>query len=254
MSAWLIAGCAASHDSEASRPSIAVVEQAATVGTNFVDQVLVTGFSDGTAFAMAPDGRIFIAQQGGALRVFKNGALLSTPFVTVPTSANGERGLLGVAIDPNFASNQFIYVYYTASSPTRNRVVRYTAQGDVAASGSATPIFDLDNLSSATNHNGGAINFGADGKLYVAAGDNANGANAQNLNTVLGKMLRINADGSIPSDNPFFAGTSGNNRAIWAYGLRNPFTFGFQPGSGRLFINDVGENTWEEINEGFAGA
>src|SRR5205814_2584742 len=93
-----------------------------------------------------------------------------------------------------------------------------------------------------------------DGKLYIGVGENANGSNSQTLTNLLGKMLRINPDGSIPSDNPFFSSASGVNRAIWALGLRNPFTFAIQPGTGRMFINDVGQNSWEEINESFAGA
>jgi hypothetical protein len=124
----------------------------------------------------------------------------------------------------------------------------------VAAAGSELAIVDLDNLSSATNHNGGAIHFGPDGKLYIAVGENANPANSQTLNNRLGKILRINPDGSIPADNPFFNNAAGANRSIWGLGLRNPFTFGFQPGTGRLLINDVGQNTWEEINDGIAGS
>jgi hypothetical protein len=100
----------------------------------------------------------------------------------------------------------------------------------------------------------GAIHFGPDGKLYAAVGDNANGSNAQSFANLLGKILRLNADGSIPPDNPFFGTATGQNRAIWALGLRNPFTFSFQPGTGRMFINDVGQNTWEEINDGIAGS
>ena len=114
--------------------------------------------------------------------MIKNGALLATPFLTVSVNSAGERGLLGVAFDPNFAVNQFVYVYYTtASAPIHNRVSRFTAMGDVAAAGSEVVILELENLSSATNHNGGAIHFGPDGKLYVAVGDNANGANSQTL-------------------------------------------------------------------------
>jgi glucose/arabinose dehydrogenase len=109
-------------------------------------------------------------------------------------------------------------------------------------------------MSTATNHNGGAMNYGPDGKLYIAVGENANGANAQSFANLLGKMLRINADGSIPADNPFYLTATGNNRAIWALGLRNPFTFAFQPGTGRMFINDVGQNMWEEIDDGIAGS
>jgi len=134
-----------------------------------------------------------------------------------------------------------------------NRVSRFIASGDVAAPGSEVVILDLENLSSATNHNGGAIHFGPDGKLYVAVGDNANGANAPSLASRLGKILRINADGSIPSDNPFYNVASGVNRAIWAIGLRNPFTFAFHARSGVMMINDVGASSWEEVNDGVRG-
>lgn len=219
----------------------------------FTDTVVAGGLTNPTAMDLAPDGRIFVAEQGGKLRVIKNGQLLTTAFVSLTVNSSGERGLLGVTFDPNFATNQFVYVYYTTStSPIHNRVSRFTANGDVAVNGSEVPILDLENLSTATNHNGGAIHFGPDGKLYVAVGENANGANSQDLGTRLGKMLRINSDGTIPNDNPFI-GTAGANPAIWALGLRNPFTFAFQNGTGRMFINDVGQNTWEEIDDGIAG-
>lgn len=166
--------------------------------------------------------------------------LISTPFVSLTVSALGERGLLGVAFDPNFTANKFVYVYYTATTPTiHNRVSRFTAAGDIALAGSETILLDLETLS-ATNHNGGAIHFGPDGKLFVGVGENDVGSNAQSMNNRLGKMLRINSDGSIPTDNPFFMTASGANRAIWALGLRNPFTFAFQPRSANLLINDVG--------------
>ena len=228
---------------------------AATVPAGFTDSLVANGLSSPTAMALAPDGRIFVCQQGGALRVIKNGVLLATPFLTVTVDSSGERGLLGVAFDPNFLSNQLVYVYYTATTPTiHNRISRFTAAGDVAMAGSETIIMDLNNLSTATNHNGGAIHFGPDGNLFVAVGDNANGTNAQSLGTRLGKLLRITSTGGIPSDNPFFNQATGDNRAIWALGVRNPFTFSFQPGVSRMFINDVGENTWEEINDGIAGS
>jgi glucose/arabinose dehydrogenase len=216
---------------------------------------LPAGFNNPTAMALAPDGRIFVCEQGGSLRVIKNGVLLATPFLTVTVDSAGERGLLGIAFDPNFVSNQLVYIYYTATTPTpHNRISRFIAAGDVAMAGSETVLMDLNDLSAATNHNGGAIHFGSDGFLYVAVGDNANGSNAQSLSTRLGKMLRISSNGSIPTNNPFFSQTTGQNQAIWALGLRNPFTFSFQPGAGRMFINDVGENTWEEINDGIAGS
>ena len=227
---------------------------AATLPSGFSEAVIAGGLASPTAMEFAPDGRLFVCQQNGQLRVIKNGVLLSSPFLTVTTDPTGERGLLGVAFDPAFGTNRRVYIYYTVpGSPPHNRVSRFTANGDVAVAGSETVILELNGLSSATNHNGGAIHFGLDGKLYVAVGENANSANSQTLANLLGKILRINADGSIPTDNPFNA-ASGVNRAIWALGLRNPFTFAIQPGTGRMFINDVGQNTTEEINEGIAGA
>jgi glucose/arabinose dehydrogenase len=241
-------------------PQIGTVESAA-VPSGFVDQLIASGIPSPTAMAFAPDGRLFVAQQNGQLRVISNAnppALLSTPFLTVPVSSSGERGLLGIAFHPNFATNRFVYIYYTATTPAiHNRVSRFTASTtnpNVAQAGSEVVILELNNLSSATNHNGGAMHFGPDGMLYIAVGENANRNNAQTLGNLLGKMLRINPDGTIPTNNPFFNQATGNNRAIWALGLRNPFTFAFQPGTGRMFINDVGEVTWEEINDGISGS
>jgi glucose/arabinose dehydrogenase len=230
--------------------------RAATLPTGFTETQFGSNVgSSPTAMAFAPDGRLFVCLQGGQLRVIKNGTLLANPFVSLSVNSSGERGLLGVTFDPNFASNQFVYVYYTTSAaPIHNRISRFTANGDVAVANSETVLVDLDNLSSATNHNGGAIHFGPDGKLYAAVGENANSANAQTLSNRLGKILRYNPDGSIPADNPFVNTATGANQAIWALGLRNPFTFAFQPGTGRLFINDVGQNTFEEINDGIAGS
>ena len=149
----------------------------ATLPSGFTETA-ITGLSNPTAMEIAPDGRIFVCQQGGSLRVIKNGVLLSTPFLTVTVDSAGERGLLGIAFDPNFVSNQLVYVYYTVPTPAHNRVSRFVANGDVALTGSETILMELPNLSTATNHNAGAIHFGPDGDLYVATGDNANGNNA----------------------------------------------------------------------------
>ncbi len=217
-----------------------------------------SAISTPTVMAFAPDNRIFVAQQTGALRVIKNGTLLATPFLSLTVNSTGERGLIGLAFDPDFVMNQYVYVYYTmpaagVNAPF-NRISRFTANGDVALAGSEQIILNLDPLSSATNHNGGALAFGADGKLYVAVGDNALGANAQNLNTYHGKLLRINKDGSPPSDNPFFtSGTTEQSKRVWSYGLRNPYTFSIQPGTGKIFVNDVGQNAVEEINDATTG-
>ncbi|MEK7412687.1 MAG: PQQ-dependent sugar dehydrogenase, partial [Planctomycetota bacterium] len=195
-----------------------------------------------------------IRTEGEMFWVVKNGSLLLTPFVQLAVDASGERGLIGVTLDPNFAFNQWVYVHYTTTvGGTHNRVSRFTANNDVASVGSEVTLIDLPALSTATNHNGGALHFGADGKLYVGVGDNGNGLKSPDLNDPFGKMLRLNADGTIPSDNPFCT-TSQLRCAIWARGLRNPFTFAVQPGTGRIHINDVGEDTWEEVNLGAAGA
>jgi uncharacterized protein (TIGR03437 family) len=239
------------------------VEPMSSLPTDFVEtQITGNGLSNTTAMALHPDGRIFVCQQTGELRVIKNGVVLPIPFTTLTVNADGERGLLGVTFDPNYATNRFVYVYYTATTPTiHNRVSRFTANAsneDVAVAGSEVVLLNLETLG-ATNHNGGAIHFGPDGKLYVATGENAVPSNSQSLANRLGKILRINSDGTIPADNPIsfpnIAGPpTGANRAIWATGLRNPFTFSFQPGTGRMHINDVGQNTWEEVNVGTAGA
>lgn len=232
---------------------------AATLPPNFARSQVVGGLASPTAMEFAPDGRLFVAEQRGTLRVVKSGANLAT-FLDISgrVDSAGERGLLGLAFDPAFSNNHYVYLYYTqratGTTPAHNRVIRVTARGDRAVAGSKKLILRLDNLSSATNHNGGAIHFGEDGKLYVAVGDNANGENAQSLRNLKGKILRINRDGTIPRDNPFYKRATGRNRAIWALGLRNPFSFAIQPHKGKVFINDVGEQTWEEINQGAAGA
>ena len=151
----------------------------------------------------------------------------------------------------------FYTVPGTGGAAPFNRLSRFTAAGDVAVVGSERVLLNLEPLSAATNHNGGGLQFGPDGKLYVGVGENANPANSQSLSNRLGKLLRINSDGTIPTDNPnSFAGvagtTSGVNRAIWAVGLRNPFSFAVQPGTGRVFINDVGQNTFRGDRQGSA--
>src|SRR5262245_26423649 len=184
---------------------------AASVPAGFTESRFATGLIRPTTMDFAPDGRLFVSQQGGDLRVIKDGVLLDQPFLSVTTDSNGERGLLGVTFDPNFTTNQWVYVYYTALTPTvHNRLSRFTADGDRAVPGSEVVLLDLPNLSSARNHNGGSLHFGPDGKLYVAVGENANGPNSQRLDTVLGKILRLNRDGTPPADNPFFGVTSGS--------------------------------------------
>jgi glucose/arabinose dehydrogenase len=229
---------------------------ATTVPQGFTDS-LVAQVSDPTAMAIAPDGRLFVAEQTGALRVIKNGQLLSKPFVQVTTNVTFFQGLLGVTVDPKFSQNHYVYVFYTATSPTiHNRVSRFKARGDVAGSAHGEKVLlELPPLGGQSGQYGGALRFGADGKLYVGVGDDTTAANAQSLNTVNGKILRINRDGTIPTTNPFYSSTSGNSRAIWALGLRQPFSLDVRSGTpSKMFVNDVGKDTWEEINQVARGA
>ncbi|MDX1948559.1 MAG: PQQ-dependent sugar dehydrogenase, partial [Pirellulaceae bacterium] len=225
----------------------------ATLPTGFVETRVASALASPTALEIAPDGRVFVAQQNGTIRIVKNDALLPTPFATLPVDASYERGLLGITLDPHFDHNGYVYVYYTAAgtggAESHNRVSRLTAAGDQSA-GSEQVLLDLGPVGDAHWHMGGAIHFGPDGMLYVATGDQQTPASSQSLDNPFGKILRIHPDGTIPTDNPFYGAATGVNRAIWALGLRNPFTFSFQSGSGRMFINDVGETNWEEINDG----
>jgi glucose/arabinose dehydrogenase/chitodextrinase len=229
----------------------------AAVPPGFTDALIAGSLNMPTAMEFSPDGRIFVSEKDGDLRVIKNGALLSQPFVSLSVNSVGERGLLGIAFDPNFTSNGYVYVYYTtASDPIHNRVSRLTADPanpDRALAGSEVHILDLEPVLT-ESHNGGALEFGPDGKLYVSVGDNYYQYHSQSLTSRFGKILRINADGSIPTDNPFY-NVQGAYREIWAMGLRNPFTFQFSgDGSNKMYIADVGQFEWEEINRGLAGA
>ncbi|SFE98988.1 PQQ-dependent sugar dehydrogenase [Spirosoma endophyticum] len=229
---------------------------AQTFPSNFAGVQIATGL-DPVGMDVAPDGRVFLAEKNGKVRIVKNNTLLATPFVTIPNVDNfNERGLLKVLLDPNFNTNGFLYVYYTykaaGSSVSNNRVSRFTASGDVAVAGSERVLIDIDPLGSVGYHNGGGLAV-KDGKLFISVGENTVASNAQSLTTLKGKILRINLDGSIPTDNPFYTTATGVNRAIWALGLRNPFRLAAQPGTGKLFVNDVGNSSWEEINEGGAG-
>jgi putative heme-binding domain-containing protein len=218
------------------------------------------GLTAAAALAVAADGRVFVCEQIGSLRVIKHGQTLPEPFVTLRVDHYWERGLIGVALDPEFSSNGFLYVTYVTSDPyPHHRISRFTAAGDVAAWGSEHILLEGDDQrklggSVPAGHQGGALHFGRDRKLYIAIGEQTAGLPSQSLGTFQGKLLRINRDGSIPTDNPFFATAKGKYRAIWALGLRNPFTFAVQRETGRIFINDVGQDRWEEVNEGFPGA
>jgi glucose/arabinose dehydrogenase len=259
-----------------------------------LEDALVTNIGGPTAIAFTPDGRLLITTQGGQLRVYQNGTLLATPALDLSSRlcANGERGLLGIAADPEFMSNRFIYLYYTfnkaatcpINEPTNrnnpvNRVSRFVLGNDnIVVQGSELVLID-NILSPNSNHNGGDLQFGKDGFLYISVGDggadyagDSGGAGdndaARDSHVLLGKILRITRDGNIPPTNPFQGANSapcnrtgittpGNQcQETFASGLRNPFRIAFDPNAAgtRFFINDVGQGAWEEIDEGIAGA
>jgi glucose/arabinose dehydrogenase len=224
---------------------------------------VATGLSETIAMTFGPDGKLYVCEKAGRIRVISGGVLQEEPFLTLDVHAvgsAGSNGLLGVTFDPQFVSNQHFYVHYTVkpteTTPAHNRISRFTASGDTADPATELVLLELHEIVTASNavHYGGDLQFGVDGKLYVAVGDYDEDESAQLLTDFRGKILRLNPDGTIPADNPFFAEATGANRAIWALGLRNPFTFAFDPLTGRMFINDVGEATSEEINDGLAGA
>ena len=220
----------------------------------FTEKTVVSGLNAPTAMAFLPDNRMLIAEKAGHLRLFKNGAMYPFDFLTLRVDTASERGLLGVAVDPDFTTNGYIYLYYTPSSDNpKNRVSRFTAYRDQVVPGSELIL--VDNIpSDGGNHNAGCVRIGPDKKLYISTGDGGTTpANSQNLNTLAGKILRINTDGTIPTDNPFYNQPKKMGQ-IYCYGLRNPFRFSFRPTNGAMFIADVGQDTWEEINVGMPGA
>ena len=204
----------------------------------------------------AGDSRLFIVEQPGRIRIVKNGQLLSTPFLDIRSKikSGGEQGLLSVAFHPNYAVNGFFFVDYTNTNGD-TQVERYAVSGnaDVADAASAKPILFV--AQPFANHNGGLVMFGPDGMLYIGMGDGGSGGdpngNGQNRNALLGKLLRIDInDGdpyAIPPTNPF-VDMAGMRGEIWGWGLRNPWRYSFDRSAGMLYIADVGQGQWEEVD------
>ena len=215
-------------------------------------------FSSPTYLTAPPgDGeRLFVVEQGGRIRVVRNGVTLPADFLNITSLvlSGGERGLLSMAFAPDYAVSGRFYVYYTAQTAGQLTIAEYqrSADPDVANPASARTVLSISHPLS--NHNGGQLQFGPDGYLYIGTGDGGGGGdpddNGQNLGTLLGKILRINPVGSpytIPADNPF-VDRPGARGEIWSYGLRNPWRFSFDRQTGDLVIGDVGQNQWEEID------
>jgi predicted outer membrane repeat protein len=232
-----------------------------------------TNLNRPTAMEFSPTGQLWVLEQGGAVKVVDLATGNTTTAGTLTVNSSGERGLLGIAFPSSYDGGgpnaDFVYLYYTATTPNiHNRVSQFLVNN----AGTMAPTLGVETVrldiepepqgDNSSNHNGGAIHFGDDGMLYIAVGDhNADGASflganhvSQRLDSRHGKILRIRPDGSSPSDNPFYVGGNPIRDSIYALGLRNPYTFAFQPGTSRMFINDVGEGAWEEINDGIGGS
>jgi glucose/arabinose dehydrogenase len=225
-------------------------------------QEIITGLNNPLGLKNAGDGsdRLFILEQEGLIRIYKDGAILPTPFLDLTQKVDccGERGLLGLAFHPKYGENGFFYVDYTEK--VDNQLYTVIARFSVLGSDPnlAMPDSEMRLLrikQPYQNHNGGEIQFGQDGYLYIGMGDGGSvgdpDGNGQSLLTPLGKILRIDVDHAqpyaIPTENPF-ANIEGDTSEIWAYGLRNPWRFSFDQVTGDLYIGDVGQDAWEEID------
>jgi glucose/arabinose dehydrogenase len=229
-------------------------------------RLLSSGLDAPTALAHAGDDRIFVAEQGGRIRVFAGGVLLPTPYLDLRSRvlAGGERGLLGLAFHPRYAENGWLFVSYTRAgdgASVLSRFERAALEPDRADPESEAVLLVV--AQPYANHNGGNIAFGPDGFLYLGLGDGGGGGDpecrAQNVDDLLGKMLRLDVDHhaetppyhAVPLDNPFAGSTPGAD-LVWALGLRNPWRFSFDRRYGHLIVADVGQGSFDEIN--FAGA
>ena len=220
---------------------------------------LVDNFDSPVYLTSPPNdsARLFIVEQGGTIRIRRHDTTLARPFFDVrgQINAGGEEGLLSVAFDTGYATSGRFFVYFTSTSGDI-RVVRYTVSSDPDSADETTADTILKVAHPGqSNHNGGQLQFGPDGMLWIGTGDGGGGGdparNGQNKHALLGKLLRLDVSGAsgytIPADNPFAADTSARAE-IWAYGLRNPWRFSFDRLTGDLYIADVGQNVWEEVN------
>jgi glucose/arabinose dehydrogenase len=209
-----------------------------------------------TLMSFTPEGRIVIAQQNGKVKVWTGTTVSTTPYLSLTVESTSDRGIFGIAFDPNYATNRFVYVYYHRPTPTIHGVIsRFVARPDGLSADPATEtvLYEMDSLDLDGVHTGGSLQFGPDGKLYVSVGDDSRGIDvSHSLTSDLGKILRLNKDGSIPTDNPFFNQTTGKYRAIYSKGHRNPYTFDFDQ-RGHLMLAEVGLHSYEEINDVVAG-
>jgi len=227
--------------------SLATLACAAAMPPDFQKSLVFRGLEEPVAFEFLPDGRPIVAERWGHVVIINGDS--KSKVVDIPDVAHDEEwGLLGMALDPEFILNGYFYVYYTTESAGHIcRVSRFTMQGDIANPISEVVIWQNPQNCPGPSHHGGCIRFGPDGKLYIATGEEFESQYSQNLLSQRGKILRLNPDGSAPPDNPF-VGNPNADPLVWAYGLRNPFRTTFDPSTGRMYVGDVGEAAWEEID------
>ncbi|QMW02346.1 PQQ-dependent sugar dehydrogenase [Spirosoma foliorum] len=206
-----------------------------------------------TTITFSPDGRLFVVDKDGSIREIINDVLASDPFLTLTNvDTYNERGLSGLCFHPDFPRTPYLYVYYTVKGAEHNRLSRFTVVSGVPDPKSEKTLLDFDPLLG-TIHNAGVLRFGPDRKLYVAVGEGSNATAAQSLSSLLGKVLRLNDDGSFPADNPFANQLAAPYKAIYALGFRNPFSMDINPVSGQILVGDVGGDLFEEIDVVQAG-
>jgi len=271
-SAVWIAACSSGDRTSSSSSSLAGIEQRVVVPPLALPTGLPTPipvqltnafpallFDRPVFLGAPPDGtnRLFVVEQPGRIHVFPNDPAVAatTVFLDIRTRVQfgGEEGLLGFACHPSFATNRQFYVYYTRGNPRRSVISRFTASSsDPNVADPASEVVLLEIPQPFSNHNAGMLAFGPDGKLYIASGDGGSGDdpfdNGQSLTTLLGKVLRVEPDGSVPADNPFVGAGAGVRGEIWAYGLRNPWRMSFDRATGQLWLGDVGQNAEEEVD------
>lgn len=251
----------------------------ANVPSGFTESVVSSNLTSPITFDIEDSGRIWLAFQDGRIQVIEDDQMVPGIAIQLNADGSGERGLQGLELDPDFENNGYIYVYYTAAAPeSHNRVSRLTVDPlteNTIVPGSELVLLELPGFSTLpTNqdpiwHMGGAVHFFPDGTLAVQTGDHLNNSLVQSNNAPLGKILRLNTDGTAPTDNPFYdpadnnpaGGSDWNGNApgdtdwvdyVWSSGLRNPYSGDVDPATGRFFVNDVGQGSWEEINDATA--